>query len=260
MTSRPITENDLQAYVDQALDGQRAAEVEVYLADHNEVAARIADYARQRQLLREALAPVAREPVPAELSLAHLIEERSTMKSSRRRGFAFQAVAAALLLMIGGAGGWSIRGYGSHGISALTQEAFDSYAVYAPDTDHPVEIQASDRSRLIGWGTQRLNRRINIPDLSDAGFQFMGGRIVPTTHGPALMYMFDNQKGVRIVMLVRNMAVDQNEPMSWRDGGSVGSISWSRDGTGFSLVGPLAASSLRSVAEHARAQLGSRLS
>lgn len=259
MTSRPITEDDLQAYVDQALDGHRAAEVAAYLADHPEVAARIADYAQHRQLLRDALAPIAREPVPAELNLANLIEERQAKKGAHRRAFAWQAIAATLLVTVGGVGGWSMRGAAmraSHGIPALTQEAFDSYAVYAPDNDRPVEIQASDRGRLVGWGSQRLNRPVNVPDLSGAGFRFLGGRVVPTPHGPALMYMFDNQKGVRIVMLVRNMAIDRNEPMSWRDGGSVGSVSWSRDGTGFSLVGPLAAPSLRSVAERARVQLG----
>ncbi len=76
MSNRPITEDDLHALVDEALDAARQAEVEAYLARQPAVAARVEAYRRQRTALRDALAPVAAEPVPAELNLARLIKAR----------------------------------------------------------------------------------------------------------------------------------------------------------------------------------------
>ena len=38
MNHRPITEDDLHAYVDSALEPERRAEVASYLADHPDVA------------------------------------------------------------------------------------------------------------------------------------------------------------------------------------------------------------------------------
>ncbi|WP_044560523.1 hypothetical protein, partial [Azospirillum sp. B4] len=73
---RPITEEDLQAYVDRALDAGRRAEVEEYLATHPDAAQRVTVYAAQREALRAALAPIVEEPVPDRLNLAHLIETR----------------------------------------------------------------------------------------------------------------------------------------------------------------------------------------
>ena len=65
MTQRPITEDDLHAYVDHALAPERRAEVATYLDDHPDIAGRIAGFANQRDALRAALAPIADEPLPA---------------------------------------------------------------------------------------------------------------------------------------------------------------------------------------------------
>ena len=52
MNQRPITEDDLHAYVDSALEPERRAEVASYLDDHPDVAKRVAAFAGQRELLR----------------------------------------------------------------------------------------------------------------------------------------------------------------------------------------------------------------
>ena len=55
MTSRPITEDDLHAYVDGVLEPERQTEVTAYLEHHPEVARRVATFSGQRELLREAV-------------------------------------------------------------------------------------------------------------------------------------------------------------------------------------------------------------
>ena len=55
MNHRPITEDDLHAYVDRVLEPERQAEVAAYLEGHPDMARRVAAFWDQRDLLREAL-------------------------------------------------------------------------------------------------------------------------------------------------------------------------------------------------------------
>ena len=257
MNGRPITEDDLHAFVDRALEPARHGEVADYLAGHPDVASRVDDYRRDRDLLRAAFAPVAEEPVPPELNLARKIEAR------RFTGFAWrQAAAAALvILFVGGAGGWSLHGAfdpPQSGIAALMQEAVDSFEVYAPDRGRPVEIMASDQPQLVKWFSNRMKRPVDVPDLTAAGYRFMGGRLVATPHGPAVLFMYDDDRGTRLVMLSRAMSVEKNMPMSERQRGQVGSIGWSTDGIGYSLVGPLSADVLHPIANQVRKQIDAK--
>ena len=103
----PITEDDLHGYIDHALDPTRRAAVQDYLDAHPDVAARITAYERQRNSLRSALRPIAEEPIPPQLNLRHIAEQRR-----RAWGLPWRSMAAAVLLLAsGGAGGWSLPGH-----------------------------------------------------------------------------------------------------------------------------------------------------
>lgn len=251
MSNRPITEDDLHGYVDHALEPEREAEVVAYLENHPDVAKRVAAFSNQRNLLRSALAPIAEEPLPPQLNLARIIESRRRPPSSFR-----WAIAAMLLLSIGGFSGWMIRGATlapAGGISALAQEASDSYKVYASDRTRPVELR--DRTELVDWVSSRLHQPVKLPDLTASGYRFMGGRVVPTAHGPAAMFMYDDDRGDRLVVLTRPMTSDRNAPMAPLSGDGVAGFSWADDGVGYSLVGPPAAESLRPLANEVRKQV-----
>jgi anti-sigma factor RsiW len=254
MTGHPIREDDLQAYVDHVLDPARRAEVTAYLESHPDVAQRVQGYVSQREELRARFASVIEEPVPPELNLTRMIEVR------RRPGMAWWRVAAAavLLLCVGAGGGWSLHALlrpTPEGIAALAQEAADSYAVYAPDHLRPVEIRAADRSELVAWASRRLRRPMAVPDLSTSGYRFMGGRLVATAHGPAVLFMYDDDHGTRLVMLARLMANEQNAPMSQHDRDAVCGFTWADKGVGYSLVGPVTPETLRPIANEVRRQV-----
>jgi anti-sigma factor RsiW len=253
MNHRPITEDDLHAYVDHALEPERRAEVATYLDDHPDVARRVGAFAGQRELLREALAPIAEEPLPAELNLSRIIERRS-----RRPSVIRWAMAAMLFLSIGGLGGWATRGAldaAPGGLVALAQEATASYSVYAPDHARPVEVRASDSAQLVQWVSERLHRPVKVPDLTASGWRLMGGRLVATQHGPAAMFMYDDDHGSRLVVLTRPMSsADQNAPMTPRSQGDVGGFAWADDGVGYGLVGRAAPETLRPIANEVRKQ------
>ncbi|UGY12720.1 anti-sigma factor family protein [Bradyrhizobium septentrionale] len=250
MSNRPITEDDLHAYVDRALEPEREAEVGAYLEKHPDVARRIEAYSGERNLLRSALLPIAEEPLPPQLNLARMIE------SPRRRPASWRwAIAAMLMLSIGGLGGWVIRGATlapAGGIAALAEEASDSYKVYASDRTRPVELR--DSAELVQWVSNRLRQPVKLPDLTKSGYRFMGGRVVPTAHGPAAMFMYDDDRGDRLVVLTRPMTSDKNAAMAPHSGGDVAGLSWADDGTGYSLVGSRGLDALKPLADEIRKQ------
>lgn len=257
MTPRPIAEDDLHAYADDALDPSRRLEVEAYLSDHPEIARRVAFYVRQNQSLHEALAPLAQAPIPPALNLERMIVARRQALTRRWRS-AMATAAAVVLVALGGAGGWALRGAAlppQNGIASLAQEAAESYAVYAPDHVRPVEYTAANRADLMQWIDRRIGVSVAAPDLSASGYRFMGGRLVATKHGPAALFMYDDDRGTRLVLLARTMErKDKNAPMSKFDGAQASSFAWAANGIGYSLVGPTAFPSLHLLADEAHRQ------
>ncbi|MCS3573588.1 anti-sigma factor RsiW [Bradyrhizobium elkanii] len=214
------------------------------------MAKRIAAYSDERNLLRSALLPIAEEPLPPRLNLARMIESPRRRPSSLR-----WAIAAMLMLSIGGLGGWMIRGATlapAGGLAALAEEASDSYKVYASDHTRPVELR--DSTELVQWVSSRLRQPVKLPDLTRSGYRLMGGRVVPTAHGPAAMFMYDDDRGDRLVVLTRPMTSDQNAPMAAHSGDDIAVFSWADGGTGYSLVGPGAAEQLKPLANEIRKQ------
>lgn len=267
--SAPISEDDLHAYVDQQLDEARAAQVRDYLHQHPEVMARVSGYQRQRDALRDTLRPLAEEPVPSHLSLRHLLENQPAKPEARhfKHSFPWQAAAALAFMLLGGIGGWSLRGVSptpaatavavnlKEGIDALAHEANSTYSVYAADPLRPVELTGQDKQTFVDWASQRLGAPLQIPTLASAGFSFMGGRIVATEHGPGVMLMYTNDQGARLVMLTRAMKADKNAPMKEYRNLAANSFTWAVNGMGYSLVGALQPDLLHPLADDIRQQL-----
>ncbi len=241
MTMRPIGDDDLQGLVDERLDTARRREVEAYLDAHPEARARVARMIALREEMRAAFAPIAAEPVPARLNLARIVETRRRPAHPIWQVFPiWQAMAAGLLLLVGGAGGWGLREVVSPvptGIEALAQSASMNYAVYAPDHTRPVELAAADRDELAGWFSARMKRPVAVPDLSGSGYRLMGGRLVATQQGPAGLLMYDDGHGARFVMLMRPMSVPGDAPMRAHTTETSNGYAWAQDGLGYSLVG-----------------------
>jgi anti-sigma factor RsiW len=190
-------------------------------------------------------------PLPAELNLSRIIENRR-----RRPSPVWWAVGAMLLVSISGVAGWIAHGSmmpaSPGGLLALAEEAADSHNVYAPDHVRPVEIRAADNAQLVQWVSSRLHQPVNVPDLTLAGYRLMGRRLVATAHGPAAMFMYDDDHGERLVVLTRPMSTDQNAPMTPQSKGDVTGFAWADGGMGYSLLGHSNAESLRPIANQVR--------
>lgn len=230
---RPVTEDELHAYVDEVLDAARRDEVEQYLRAHQAVSERVRAYVAQRGALRDAFARHADEPLPASLDLWAIVEARL-----RGRRPAHWRVAAALVLAIaaGAAGGWFGRAGRASGVQLIAQEAAASYAVFTVDPRRPVELWASQQDDLTRWVSNRLQRPLSPPDLTGEGYRLLGGRVVPTEHGPAAMFMYENDAKTRVVVFVRPMASAQTTSIEQVEAGPLDACAWIDRGVGYSVV------------------------
>jgi anti-sigma factor RsiW len=257
---RPVTEYDLHAFVDNALDPIRRSEVQEYLNSHIDVARQVEAIVAQRNTLREALAPIANEPIPPQLDLARIIESKRQARHSRWRVMEGRIAASIALVAVGALAGWfanDLTAPPRAGIASLAQEAAATYRVYAPDEVRPVEFGPANTRELLQWVSGRLQRAVSVPDLAKSGYRFMGGRLVATPHGPAALFLYDDDHGTRVAMLVRPMAIERNAPMSEHTEGELTNYAWSNQGLGYSLVATAPSKTLHPLADEVRRQINS---
>ena len=256
MSEGNISEDDLHAYVDGRLEASRARQVERYLEQNPAAAARIAAYVAQTHDLRAALKNAVIKPEFAAVTVA----SRRFAGPGHRLPL-WQAAAAAILvgLLIGGGGGWMIRGNMAPapltGIPALTQEAVANHIVFTEDHGRPVELTADKQADLVRWLTKRLDTHVIIPDLTSAGYQFMGGRLAATDHGPAAMLMYVDASGRRLTIFTRPMRRDKKQMTVPIGADGVRGFAWICDGQGYSVLETSDSGSLQSVAAIIRHQV-----
>jgi anti-sigma factor RsiW len=252
-----IGEDRLQAYVDGRLDGEAQARVEAYLQANPQELARIAAYGRQRDGLRAALAGYAGRP-PA-VSVAGLLAARRVTRRAARWAPWRMAAAIAVILALGGGGGWVLRGVVSAeqpgGIAALTQAAIENHLVYTADYGHPVEMASDHPEGLVHWLSGRLNRQLRVPDLHTAGYQLMGGRLVAADGGPAALLMYDDAHGTRLTIFARPVLSKQDTRTITVGGQPVGGYAWICGGLGYVVLASTEAQDLRVLATLVRQQV-----
>ncbi|KVM65545.1 MULTISPECIES: anti-sigma factor family protein [Burkholderia] len=131
----------------------------------------------------------------------------------------FAGLAAALVLGIGigaggvlspvgrgvlggdgsGEGGGSII-HASYSGEALARQSAIAYVTYAPMVTRPVEVGADREQELVQWLSSRLGTDVRPPVLTHAGYELMGGRLLPGDDGPIAQFMYHNALGERITL------------------------------------------------------------
>ena len=237
----PVTETELHAYIDGHLDGARRAAVETYLATNPAEAERVRAYARQNEQLHALFDSTLDEPVP----------EALLMKPARRAPSPLRYAALLAAAVVGGVLGWALRGEEPLIITAsLPQQAALAHVVYAPEVLHPVEVGAREEAHLVSWLSKRLGAPVRAPHLSDAGYELVGGRLLPGEAGPAAQFMYQDVRGNRLTLYVRTTA-DSNHETAFRyaQEDKVGVFYWVDGAFGYALSGELERPQLLRVAE-----------
>lgn len=244
-----IGEDDLQAFIDERLDGDRRAAVEAHLAAHPEIRERVAAERRQRAMLRGQLEAKFAEPVPARLRIANIRAGRSGLWASKARA----AAAALVIFVAGAAGGWFANGLtpASAPVAATTslaQGATAAFRTFVVEVAHPVEVGVAQEAHLLQWLGKRLGRPLAAPDLSRFGYRLMGGRLLPAGSAAAAQLMYDDASGRRLTVYVR-AASGTETAFRFQQEGDTATFAWIDQGFGFAVTAMASRDELLPIAE-----------
>jgi anti-sigma factor RsiW len=232
---RPVTEEELHAYVDGELPADRRAAVASWLAEHPAEAVTVAAWRAQAEAIRARYGDVADEPVPERLKLEQVLRDN--------RGLSWKAIAAAAALVAfiaGGGAGWFARGvalpaYQHNG--TITADALEAYRLYVVEVRHPVEVPGSERPHLTQWLSKRLGYQQHIPDLSAVGLKLVGGRLLPGPTGAAAFYMYEGPSGERYTLYCSKVATPESA-LRFKGGSQSAAFYWVDDKVGYVVAGP----------------------
>ncbi|BAN34034.1 transmembrane transcriptional regulator [Sulfuricella denitrificans skB26] len=246
-----VNEDELQAYADGQLDEKRCAEVAAWLASHPVEAGRVEDCRRQNEALHALFDPVLDEPVPPRL-------QRPAPASWHGMSLLRHAAVVAWLT-IGGTIGWFLHGtqdVHSGTTMAFVRQAAVAHVVYTPEVRHPVEVGAEQEAHLVAWLSKRLGVSVKAPHLSEAGYELVGGRLLPGSSGPAAQFMYQDGRGQRLTLYVRTDGGDSRETaFRYARENNIGVFYWIDGPLGYALSGDLEKTELLKVAQAVYHQL-----
>ena len=235
MISMPPSERDLHAYVDHQLNDADRRLVKTYLENNPEAAAQVRAWQQDAQQLRAALSGALQQPVNQELDPA-LIRQR--LKHQSRRHLASAAVLL-IAVSVGGLSGWQARQMTLPSAPLPMTDALQAYRLIAQQGILPADYKVSDDGDMQAWLDRYFTRANRLPDLSDAGFKPVSGRLLSTEQGPAAMVVYEDQGGHKISFYVRPPGPKNNLlPRGSRSDGELQAEYWSGSGYNYAMVSP----------------------
>jgi anti-sigma factor RsiW len=211
---RPVTEEDILRYVDGQSDPSRREAIERHLQSDAQDAQAVSAYRHQNRLLREAFDGILEERVPERIVATALAVRPAYARP-------IWAIAAGLVLFIAGAAsGWYVAGRSGDHVATAAAPDFKSYAliahrIYTPEVRHPVEVAANEEAHLVQWLSKRLGHPLKSPQLSQMGFELVGGRLLAAPDGqPAAHFMYQDRGMRRLTLYVRR--AEAGEPTAFR--------------------------------------------
>ncbi|MGF9563724.1 anti-sigma factor [Neorhizobium sp. JUb45] len=267
-------DNRLSSAMDGELNELEQAEVDALLADDPQACAAQDELRRGSDFGSQAFAEVLREPVP--LTLVRNIKTATPPRKAVRLPQAQsptlpfkptrrQAIAACALLVLAAGGiGYMI---GSRPqmqtfadlampvTSGWLEDIATHHRVFSRQTEHLVEVPASDSPHLVDWLMATTGVSFRVPDLSAEKLEFLGGRLFSAAGKPVGQLVYRDEDGSIIsICFARNLiGNDQNLAEQIRD--DIGLIGWHRDQTDYVLTGPSADATLDSIAAKIAGQI-----
>jgi anti-sigma factor RsiW len=235
--TQPNNKHDwiLHAYADGELDPSERTLIERELAHDHEARAAIEAWRRQKQALKQAFADVMSEEIPL------AIETALDAPVSRPRRWYIPAAAAAVFAIVLGVYVIYVNfGPGQTDAQTLAEEALSAHIVYAAEIRHPVEVTAADKQHLISWLSKRLDRQIELPDLSTQGFQLIGGRLLHENRKPAAQFMYEDDHHRRLTIYLAHNSGHREASFRVQKEGGYTTCYWLEGDMGYAVAGELA--------------------
>jgi len=272
MIPSAITDEDLHAYVDNRLTQARRADVEAYLAENPDTAARLHAYSEQKAAIQAFHRDVLDEPIPHHLFLAATGLSPAPGPLSRpvwlSSGMPRRIAACFVIAGAGALGGWIGRGAlrpapsgaagAAMGVSGLPRRAAMAHRVYSADARRPVEIGADQKRLLVHWLSKRLGTDVHPPTLAAQGYTLIGGRLLPGPHGPVAQFMYQDADGQRLTLYMSGEdGADEHAGMRFSREGQVNVYYWDYDKFGYAVSASIGKVPLKRLADAACEQLES---
>ena len=225
----------LHAYTDGELEPSEKTLVERELPHDHESRAAIEAWRRQKQALKQAFSDVLSEEIPPAIGAA------LRAPVSRLRHWYIPAAAAAVFAIVIGAYLIFLNfGLGQADARTLAEEALSAHIVYAAEIRHPVEVTAADKEHLISWLSTRLDRQIELPDLSTQGFQLIGGRLLHEGRKPAAQFMYEDNQHRRLTIYLAHNSGHREASFRVQKEGRFTTCYWLEGDMGYAVAGELA--------------------
>ncbi len=245
-----ITEADLHGYADGLLGEADRVRVERYLEENPDAAELVSKWEAQNVELRRTFAPYERSH-PDDLDL---LLTRPRLGKPRAR--LASALAAVAIFLTGAAAGHYGPALGGKDIETVTtaasfpREAQDAYLVYVGEVRHPVEVFAEEEAHLATWLGKRLAvADLKIPALQALGFQLVGGRLIPVAGKPGGMFMYEDQAGQRVTIVLARNRDNTTTSFRFHSAGSIETFYWIDGELGYAVTGEVSRQRLQEIAQ-----------
>ncbi len=238
----------LSAYADGELDAEQVRAVEARLAADPVAAREVESHRHITALLRAACNESAYAA-----GAGALLPRVSARRTARRR--IAWALAASIALTLAGFGAGALWGGATPSDYAeLLDEIAEYHGVYSRETTHLAEVQPEHASELAAWLGQRLERRLNVPDLRAAGLQFAGGRMLVIDGKPVAEFMYTRSQGLPVGVCIAKLD-EHTRPLRIGQENGLREASW-QDGTyAYVIVGEFDRKTARDLADRVAEQL-----
>jgi anti-sigma factor RsiW len=236
----PVSEQDLHAFVDGALDGRRYRRVVAYLATDPYAAERVNEFLRQHGELAALRHQLDDRELASDPRTDELVRQLVGAMRHRRRvrlGLVGSGLATACLVSL-----WTIWGPApSHVAERLAWPPLALNAgpqvLFGRDPFGNAQLAASGAVDGVGLDKQLAAYSVRRPDLAAYGLHFIGGNALQDGETPAIRLVYEDEDKRRVFLFVGAVGSDADVALTLVPEGHI-SLNWRRGALVFALIGP----------------------
>jgi anti-sigma factor RsiW len=240
MTDRhhSIREIDLLAYADGLFDTDpgRKAEVEAYLREHPEEAAKVRDYADQNDKIRRLYDPVLAEPVPERLKA--VVENHPGVVL----GHVARTAIVASLLLAAGFIGWMIGKSGQADpwpVQDFVEQAMTTYWRPQLASDSRTNRTLEKAPQPLPGLSPQSSLPFHPPDLSQQGFTLVDNYLTMANDPQTAQVTYADPHGRRFSLFLRTLWREESPQFHFTENEGVTMVYWLEGPLAYALVGQL---------------------
>jgi anti-sigma factor RsiW len=220
------------------------------------MSARHSRFRKDADAVRAAFAGVLDEEIPSRLNFAMAGGRRS----SRRPSVFWRSLAVAVILAVGGLGGFAAgrlmpQQPGGETGAQIADRAIAAHVIYAAEKLHVVEVGADQKDHLVGWLSKRVGLRLVAPDFTSEGYSLVGGRLLPAAHRTAAQFMYQDAGGARVSLYVTDDPGRADTGFRFMQEEGARAYYWIDSGYGCAIAGTAPEGKLKALAGLAYRQL-----